>query len=84
MPALFGKTGAVENENAGALRQHRSQAIVNLIAATTTQTGLRVKAARDTRRYEAALQVPDEVFARLRITPHAFHGDWNYTIAPRH
>ena len=59
------------------------QAIVNLIAATTTRTGLRVKAALDTRRYETALQVPDEVFARLRITPHAFHGDWNSTIAPR-
>jgi len=60
------------------------QAIVNLIAATTTRTGLRVKAALDTRRYQTAIQVPDEVFARLRITPHPFHGDWNYTIAPRH
>jgi len=60
------------------------QAIVNLIAATTTRTGLRVKAALDTRRYETARPVPDEVFDRLRITPHAFHGDWNYTIAPRH
>jgi hypothetical protein len=60
------------------------QAIVNLIAATTTRTGLRVKAALDTRRDETARQVPDEVFARLRIAPHTFHGDWNYTIAPRH
>lgn len=60
------------------------QAIVNLIAATTTRTGLRVKAALDTRRYETAIEVADEVFARLRITPHTFHGDWNYTIAPRH
>lgn len=60
------------------------QAIVNLIAATTTRTGLRVKAALDTRRYDTAVQVPDEVFARLRVTPHVFHGDWNYTIAPRH
>jgi hypothetical protein len=60
------------------------QAIVNLIAATTTRTGLRVKAALDTRRYEPAVHVPDEVFMRLRIAPHAFHGDWNYTIAPRH
>jgi hypothetical protein len=60
------------------------QAIVNLIAATTTRTGLRVKAALDTRRYETAVQVADEVFARLRIQPHAFHGDWNYTIEPRH
>jgi hypothetical protein len=59
------------------------QAVVNLIAATTTRTGLRVKAALDTRRYETAVHVPDEVFTRLKITPHAFHGDWNYIIAPR-
>jgi hypothetical protein len=43
-----------------------------------------VKAALDTRHYETARHVPDEVFARLRIMPHTFHGDWNYTIAPRH
>jgi hypothetical protein len=59
------------------------EAIVNLIAATTTRTGLRVKAALDARRYNTAVQVPDEVFDRLKITPHRFHGDWNYTIAPR-
>jgi hypothetical protein len=59
------------------------QAIVNLIAATTTRTGLIVKAALDTHQYATAVQVSDEDFARLRITPHAFHGEWNYTIAPR-
>ena len=59
------------------------QAIVNLIAATTTRTGLRVKAVLDTRRYDPTVTVPDDVFARLKITPHPFHGDWNYTIAPR-
>jgi hypothetical protein len=59
------------------------QVIVNLIAATTTRTGLRVKAALDTRRYDTAVTVPDEIFDRLKITPHAFHGDWNYTITPR-
>ncbi|MGH9139892.1 MAG: hypothetical protein ACRD2I_01990 [Vicinamibacterales bacterium] len=42
-----------------------------------------MKAALDTRRYETAVTVPDEVFARLTITPHAFHSDWHYTIAPR-
>lgn len=57
---------------------------MNLIAATTTRTGLRIKAALDTRRYDTAVPVPDEIFASLKITPHAFHGDWNYTIAPRH
>ena len=59
------------------------QAIVNLIAATTTRTGLLVKAALDTHAYDTAIQVTDEEFARLRLRPHAFHGDWNYTIAPR-
>jgi hypothetical protein len=59
------------------------EAIVNLIAATTTRTGLIVKAALDTRRYATAIQVPTDVFARLTIAPHPFHGDWNYTISPR-
>jgi len=59
------------------------EAIVNLIAATTTRAGLIVKAALDTRRYDTAIHVPDEVFARLKIMPHTFHGDWNYTVLPR-
>ena len=59
------------------------QAIVNLIAATTTRTGLIVKAALDTHQYDTAIQVSDEDVARLHVTPHAFHGDWNYTISPR-
>lgn len=60
------------------------QVIVNLIANTRTRTGLRVKAALDPRHYDTARRVSDEEFARLRITPHPFHGDWNYTISPRH
>jgi hypothetical protein len=59
------------------------QAIVNLIAATTTRAGLLVKAAIDTRRYHTAVNVSDEHFAQLQIKPHTFHGDWNYTIVPR-
>jgi len=59
------------------------QAIVNLIASTTTRTGLVVKAALDTQRYETALQVGDEELARLRLTPLSFHGEWNYTLLPR-
>lgn len=59
------------------------QAIVNLIAATTTRTGLLVKAALDPHSYHLAIKVTDEELARVRLTPHAFHGDWNYTIAPR-
>jgi hypothetical protein len=57
------------------------EAIVNLIASTTTRTGLVVKAALDTNRYEKALKVTDEQVAQLRVKPHLFHGDWNYTLS---
>ncbi len=59
------------------------QAIVNLIAGTTTRNGLIVKAALDTHHYETAIKVTDEQLARLRLTPHSFHGEWNYVITPR-
>ncbi len=59
------------------------QAIVSLIANTTTSTGLIVKAALDTNHYETEIKVSDEEFAGLRLQRHEFHGDWNYTIAPR-
>jgi len=58
------------------------QTIVNLIANTTTRTGLIVKAALDTNHYETEIKVSDEQIARLRLTHHEFHGDWNYTISP--
>ena len=59
------------------------QTVVNLIASTTTRTGLIVKAALDTNRYETAVKVTDEQLKRLRLTPHRFHGDWNYQLTPR-
>jgi hypothetical protein len=59
------------------------QAIVNLIASTTTRSGLIVKAALDTNHYETKIKVSDEQLARLRLKPHDFHGDWNYTLSPR-
>jgi hypothetical protein len=59
------------------------QAIVNLIASTTTRTGLVVKAALDTEHYDTAIKVADEDLARLRLTPLPFHGEWNYTLSPR-
>lgn len=60
------------------------QAIVNLIAATTTTTGLIVKAALDTNHYDTEIKVSDEELAALHLQRHVFHGDWNYTITPRH
>ena len=59
------------------------QTVVNLIAATTTKTGLVVKAALDTHTYATGVKVTDEEIARLRLTPHSFHGEWNYTLSPR-
>ena len=59
------------------------QTVVNLIANTTTKTGLIVQAAVDTKVYETGIKVSDEEMAKLRITPSAFHGEWNYTIAPQ-
>jgi hypothetical protein len=58
-------------------------AIINLIASTTTRTGLIVKAALDTNHYETKIKVPDEQLSRLRLKRREFHGDWNYTLSPR-
>ena len=59
------------------------QAIVSLIASTTTSTGLIVKAALDTNHYDTAIKVTDGELAGLQLHRHEFHGDWNYTISPR-
>jgi hypothetical protein len=59
------------------------QAVVSLIANTTTSTGLIVKAALDTNHYDTEIKVSDGELAGLRLHRHEFHGDWNYTISPR-
>ena len=58
------------------------EVIVNLIASTTTRSGLVVKAAIDTHGYETGIVVADEDFARINLHPASFHGEWNYTIEP--
>jgi len=55
---------------------------VNLIAATTTRTGLRVRSQLDTGRYPKGIQVGKQEFATIQLHPDAFHGEWNYTILP--
>jgi len=57
--------------------------VVDLIAATTTHTGLTVKARLDPRHYATGITVSAEEMKQLNIEPHAFHGEWNYTIRPR-
>jgi hypothetical protein len=58
------------------------EVIINLIAATTTHTGLKLYARLDDRTYERGLEASDEQLAAVNITRHAFHGDWNYTVSP--
>jgi hypothetical protein len=59
------------------------QAIVELIAATTTKAGLTVRSEIDPNLYPAGLKVTDQDMATINIRRHDFHGEWNYTIAPR-
>ena len=59
------------------------QVIVNLIAATTTTTGLKVRCELDRNHYPAGRKVSDQEVAAINIVRDAFHGEWNYTIHPR-
>jgi transposase len=58
------------------------EVIINLIAGTTTNHGLKVYARLDTGAYPKGIEVPDEEFAAINIHRHDFHGEWNYTIKP--
>jgi len=59
------------------------QVIVQLIASTTTKTGLTVQCRLDQNAYDKGIKISDAEMASLNITPANFHGEWNYTIAPR-
>ena len=54
--------------------------VVNLISNTTTSKGLLVKSAVDTNVYQKGIKVSDAELANVKLKPHDFHGDWNYTI----
>ena len=58
------------------------QVIVQTIAATTTGTGLRVRAELDDSAYGTGVKVSDRQMDALPLTRHDWHGDWNYTLQP--
>ena len=58
------------------------QVIVQLIGATTTQTGLTVRCEIDANRYPKGIKVTAAEMATLAIERDPFHGEWNYTISP--
>jgi len=59
------------------------ETVVELIAATTTRTGLTVRCELDTRDYPKGIKVSDAEMADLNIKGDTFHPEWNYTISPR-
>jgi hypothetical protein len=63
------------------LRSYRT--IVQLISATTTDTGLKVRAELDENKYPKGVKVSDLQMAAVNLTRHSFHGDWNYTVSSR-
>ena len=58
------------------------EVMVNLIANTTTQQGLTMKAALATGRYPIGIKVTDQAFEKVKLKPSKSHGEWNYTIMP--
>lgn len=58
------------------------EVIINLIANTRTDKGLRIKAELDKATYPLKTKVTDEELASVKIKRHRFHGEWNYSIRP--
>lgn len=59
------------------------EVIVNLIAATTTRKGLKVRARLDSEKYPKGIRIPKQQMNELNLVPDSFHGDWNYELRPR-
>ena len=58
------------------------EVIIQLIANTTTKSGLKIRAELDPRRYPTGTQVSDAKLASLNLKRSDFHGEWNYTLMP--
>ncbi len=72
---------AIQNWRGKPLVSH--EVVVNLIAATTTTTGLTVRSALDHTSYPAGVTVSDAEMETLYLRPESFHGEWNYSLLPR-
>jgi hypothetical protein len=59
------------------------ETVVNLIGATRTKAGLRMKAKLDPKFYELGIKISDQQMEQLNLQPHKLHPAWNYTIGPR-
>jgi hypothetical protein len=77
-PAVLPYHAELARQSAGS-----HQVIIQLIAATTTKAGLKVRAEIDPNPYPAGIIVKDAELAAVNLSRHRFHGEWNYTIAPK-
>jgi hypothetical protein len=59
------------------------ETVVNMISATRTSQGLRVKAVLDRGRYETGVKITDEQMNELKLRPHQQNPEWNYSLIPR-
>jgi hypothetical protein len=59
------------------------EVIINLIAATTTKTGLRVSSELDPNRYPRGVKISDRQMKEVKLRRARFHGEWNYAVLPR-
>ena len=60
------------------------EVIINLIANTTTKAGLKIRAELDRGNYPVGIKISDAELSGLNLKLAKFHGDWNYTLLPRH
>lgn len=60
------------------------EVVVDMIGATPTTTGLKVRAELDPGLYPTKVKVSDAELATVQLSTHTFHGEWNYTISPNH
>ena len=56
------------------------EVVVNLIGATTTRTGLRVRSELDTNRYPPRRKVSNDELEAIYLCRDTFHGEWNYSL----
>ena len=57
--------------------------IVQLIGATTSKTGLKVRCELDPNTYPKGIKVTDAEIEAINLTRDDFHGEWNYTVSPK-
>lgn len=56
------------------------EVIVNLIANTTTNAGLKIQSALDAKEYPTGIKISDKEMAAINLEKDSFHGEWNYII----